>query len=469
MKPELTRLLGRAWPMHPGRFHAMAASFSADQGREPRSAEDRAKRSSSPLRNGVELRAGAAVIPVSGPIFADAFLQDAFEYFGLVYTDPNDVTAAVDKAMADPRVSGILLAIDSPGGEISGVQTAAEAIWQARQSGAKPINAHVTGLAASAAYWLGSQAEQVTAEPSAEIGSIGVYCVIEDLSALAAQLGIRVNVVSSGPDKGAFVPGTPVTDAQLEPVQETIDDLAALFRSDVGRGRGASAERVAEWSSGRCWVAGRALAMGLIDSVGAMDAALAGCTPDEKRRRSEFAAGMVPAAVSAEGNSAQEQEGTMPDLKPAAPAAPPTDPVAEFAAKNPQAVEAWRAEGVKKSEERFTALASEFKDEPAFVVAQFAQGADVEKARVAFKDLKLERLAQENAELKAKAAEAPKPAAPAASPVGADPVAHAEGGAGADPEAKLKSAYEAEVAKGTFHLGFETYKAMAKGLEARGR
>jgi len=76
-------------------------------------------------------------------------------------------------------------------------------------------------------------------------------------------------------------------------------------------------------------------------------------------------------------------------------------------------------------------------------------------------------LAEQSAEIAALKAAPRAAAAPAIA--GVEPVAHVEGGAAADPEAALKSAYEAEVAAGRFHLSFETYKAMAKGLAGHGR
>lgn len=215
---------------------------------------------------------------------------------------------------------------------------------------------------------------------------------------------------------------------------DVVDEPAANANGFFGRG----SELAARAESALDWL------FGLTDAVPAEMALDLGVEPERAReflrgylQRHQLAAPIIklPAgktARSAEPSSASLEGGQMADpVKPRAadpaPAAPPSDPVAEFAAKHPEAVEAFRAEGVKRSEERFAALAGAFKDRPQFVIEQFAQGADVAKATLALKDVLLAEKDAEIARLKT-AAEAPKPAG--AAPAQFSLAADLESGAG---------------------------------------
>lgn len=466
-------LIGRPCPMHPERLTALCATLNSGRSDDRGAERERVQlRSSSPAKAGYEVRDGVALVPIAGVIVADQELQGMLEYYGVTYTDPYDVGRLLDKAELDRQVRSVLLVVDSPGGIIDGTQAAADAVWGMRQRGTKPVSAYTRSLAASAAYWISSQAGRLSADPTAEVGSIGVYTVLEDTSALAEKWGVRVHLVASGPDKGVGVPGTPISDLQLDAFRETIGDLAALFRSAVGRGRGAAPERVLGWASGRVWVAGRAVELGLIDAVESFEAALAAAGDVEAAMEYTRTAlpGVGPAAdnaaETASAKAAEMKETEMAESAKPAPAAPATDPVAEFAAKNPGAVEAFRAEGIKAADERLRALAAEFKDRPAFVLEQFQAGATVEQARVAHKDLVIGEQKTEIERLKAEAAKpAPKPEAAAA---GAEPVGHVEAGAELSPEEKLKAEYTAEVEAGTFRKSFGAYQAL-RSRESAGK
>jgi ClpP class serine protease len=84
--------------------------------------------------------------------------------------------------MRDPNIKAVVIDIDSPGGQTSLITELAATIRQAR--GTKPIVAVANPTAASAAYWIGSQADELVATPSGHVGSIGVFGAHEDISAM---------------------------------------------------------------------------------------------------------------------------------------------------------------------------------------------------------------------------------------------------------------------------------------------
>lgn len=160
------------------------------------------------------------------------------------------VAASVERFSRDSTVKRIVLAVDSPGGEVAGVAEAAQAIRDARSR--KPVVAVASHLAASAAYYLASLASEVVASPSAEVGSVGVIALLPDLSGALAKEGIVVRTFRSPARKGEFSPfETPSEDAQAR-LRAVAEDYRARFEADVAAGRGVPVERVrATYGAGR--------------------------------------------------------------------------------------------------------------------------------------------------------------------------------------------------------------------------
>lgn len=172
----------------------------------------------------------------------------------------------VRQAAGDPDVAGIMLLIDSPGGTVAGTHELADEVRAARKS--KPVWAHVEDLGASAAYWLASQAERITANsPTAMIGSIGTFQVIYDVSAAAEKEGIKTLLLSTGPLKGMATPGTKVTDEQVAHLQGLVNAVQGTFDAAVMKGRNLSAKELAAVRHGGVLTAPQAQAAKLIDGV----------------------------------------------------------------------------------------------------------------------------------------------------------------------------------------------------------
>lgn len=212
---------------------------------------------------GFEVIDSVAHIPVFGSIMKEVpFLLD---FFGIEATSTIQTRIALDKALADPSVKSIMLDIDSPGGTLDGLVSLADDIFQARDI--KPIHAFAEDLAASAAFWIGSQATTFTAGTGAGIGSIGVFTAIDDFSAAFEAEGVKTHVIASGPEKGIGVMGSEVTKDQLSALQREIDAAADLFIEQVARGREMSAADVRKLATGRLFLADEAHKEGLIDGI----------------------------------------------------------------------------------------------------------------------------------------------------------------------------------------------------------
>ncbi|HUT91909.1 MAG TPA: S49 family peptidase [Thermoguttaceae bacterium] len=209
---------------------------------------------------------GVAVLKVTGPLMK--YTSSLSGGTSTVY-----MRRLLRAAVQDDRVRAILLRIDSPGGTVAGTQDLADDIAKAAKE--KTVFAYIEDMGASAAYWLASQTRRISANSTALVGSIGTFAVVQDLTGMAAQMGIKVHVIRAGKFKGAGEPGTEVTAEQLGEWQRIVDDLNEHFVRGVASGRRMSLAKTRELADGRVHVAAGAESLGLVDAVQSFDEALA--------------------------------------------------------------------------------------------------------------------------------------------------------------------------------------------------
>ena len=218
---------------------------------------------------------GVAVIRLVGGV------TKGFSKFGGASTIQTRM--AIRQALADDEIRSLLLAIDSPGGQVAGVADLADEVQRANAT--KPVTAYIEDLGASAAYWVASQAQRITANRTAEVGSIGVFAILQDLSGMAEREGVQVRVVSTGPYKGLGAPGTPVTQELVDEVQGQVDRIGSFFFEAVQAGRRLSTQRLAAVTDGRVWMAAEAQQLGLIDGIETFEAAVGEAARMRRYRR----------------------------------------------------------------------------------------------------------------------------------------------------------------------------------------
>lgn len=203
--------------------------------------------------------AGLATIALSGP------LMKGFSKYGGTSTIAARQT--IRTADRDSDVEAILAIVDSPGGHVDGTQELYDAIAGTE----KPFHAHIDDLAASAALWAISPANSISINRAGHTGSIGVYTVAYDESKRFEEAGIKTHVISSGPVKGAGVPGSEITDEQLAEIQDKVDGMNAHFIQAVADGRNMTTEQVQEIATGAVFNAQKALELGLVDHIRNLD------------------------------------------------------------------------------------------------------------------------------------------------------------------------------------------------------
>jgi signal peptide peptidase SppA len=218
-------------------------------------------------------RAGGtvAVIPLTGVITPRySFLSFLFGGGGGLL----DFRDAFREAVVSPDVGAIVLEVDSPGGIIDLVPETAEEIREAR--GTKPIIAVANTCAASAAYWIACQADELVVTPSGDVGSVGVYMVHEDWSGWNDQQGVQPTYISAGKYKTEGNPDEPLSDDAKANWQQEVDDLYAMFVDAVAAGRDITPKQVRDgYGQGRTLLASRALAAGMVDRVATLEDVIA--------------------------------------------------------------------------------------------------------------------------------------------------------------------------------------------------
>ena len=250
---------GGVWAILPDRFPAITALLA------------RGETAARPQAPKARQAASVAVIPIHGVLTHRPSLMSMM----LGGSTTVEIASAVRQAAASARATSIVLDIDSPGGSVEGIQELAEVI--ARAARQKPVIAVANSTAASAAYWLASQATEIVVTPSGMVGSIGVIAMHTDRSRAEDAAGRTHTIVQSSRFKSEGNPYRPLdTEAHAE-VQRMVDSYHEDFVQAVAAGRGVPASTVrSRFGQGRMMRARDALQAGMVDRVASLDDVLRG-------------------------------------------------------------------------------------------------------------------------------------------------------------------------------------------------
>jgi capsid assembly protease len=216
---------------------------------------------------GYEVLGGVAIIPVEGTLVAK--LGTLCPYSGMTGYDGIRVNFLT--ALADDAVRAIVLDIDSPGGECSGLFDLVDTIVAAR--GVKPVRAILTEVAFSAAYAIASAADRISVPRTGGVGSIGVVCMHVDWSRALTEAGATVTMIRFGERKFEGNQYEPLSRSARAAIQADVDAAGELFVETVARNRGLSVAAVSK-TEAATFLGPDGVALGLADVVEAPDEAL---------------------------------------------------------------------------------------------------------------------------------------------------------------------------------------------------
>jgi signal peptide peptidase SppA len=245
---------------------------------------------------------GVAVVHVHGPLMHHR--EWCFDSYDAIKDRVASALAAKPKAL--------VLAIDSPGGLVSGCFATSRELRAMAAAAGVPLHAYVDGQATSAAYALACAASEIHASSESLVGSIGVLDALMDASQQDAMFGVKITMIASGARKLDGNPHEPTTEAAIAERQGTVNALAEQFFDLVSESRGVSPDDVRALDAG-ILLATDALGRGLVDSITTLDSLLSALasgatTTTNKEKTMSYKEAVAALRKAAESDDKDEAE-----------------------------------------------------------------------------------------------------------------------------------------------------------------
>lgn len=181
----------------------------------------------------------------------------------------SNVERLLDRAFAVRHAPAVALLVNSPGGSPVQSSLIAMRIRELAEEKKRPVLAFVEDVAASGGYWLACAADEILADASSIVGSIGVISAGFGFQEAIARLGVERRVHTTGPRKALLDPFRPERPEDLEILRAIQGEIHARFIAWVRERRGARLERARdELFDGRVWTGAAAVEQGLVDGLG---------------------------------------------------------------------------------------------------------------------------------------------------------------------------------------------------------
>jgi len=191
-----------------------------------------------------------------------------------VIVDSKVVVDELHRYAEDESIMAILLRIDSPGGAVAPSQEIYDAVLQVREEEGKKVVTSMGSVAASGGYYIASATDVIFANPGTLTGSIGVIMELTNFQELFEKLGLKSVTIKSGKNKDVGSPFREMKKEERALLQNVLDDVHSQFIEAVSQGRSLDIETVRSLADGRIFTGRQAKAVGLIDELGSLDAAV---------------------------------------------------------------------------------------------------------------------------------------------------------------------------------------------------
>ncbi len=210
-----------------------------------------------------------AVIEVEGTIYSEPTVSMWGESEG--YDHPATMNY-VNQLMEDKYNKGILLYMNTPGGEVTASDDLYLKLMEYKEVTGRKIYCYYADQSCSGGYYISMAADEIYANRNCWTGSIGVIISLSNMQGLYEKLGIEEINITSGDNKAMGSAGEELTAEQRDILQSMVDEAYDQFVSIIVEGRGLSEDKVRELGDGRIYTAKQALEEDLIDGI---------CTVDE--------------------------------------------------------------------------------------------------------------------------------------------------------------------------------------------
>jgi len=179
----------------------------------------------------------------------------------------------INKARDDKSVKGIVLRVNSPGGDVYASSMITNALEEFQSTG-RPVITSMGDIAASGGVWVTTTSEEIWAESTTLTGSIGVYGVYPDVSPLTRWAGINYDGVSMTKAGEIYDLRRGMNEELKKQFEEGIENFYKDFVTGVANNRGMDYSEVLKYAGGRIWRGDKALELGLVDRLGSLNDAV---------------------------------------------------------------------------------------------------------------------------------------------------------------------------------------------------
>ena len=179
----------------------------------------------------------------------------------------------INKARDDKNVKGIILRLNSPGGDVYASSMITNALEEFQSTG-RPVITSMGDIAASGGVWVTTTSEEIWAEETTLTGSIGVYSIIQDISPLEKWAGFNNDGVSMTKAGDIYDLGRGMNEDLNKQFRENTENIYKNFVTKVADNRKLDFSEVLNFAGGRIWRGDTALELGLVDKLGSLDDAI---------------------------------------------------------------------------------------------------------------------------------------------------------------------------------------------------
>ncbi|TAE26228.1 MAG: signal peptide peptidase SppA [Candidatus Kapaibacterium sp.] len=177
------------------------------------------------------------------------------------------------KARESKKIKAIILRIDSPGGSAF----ASDEMWEEirKTSKIKPVYASLSDVAASGGYYMAMACDTIIAHPNTITGSIGVILMLPDVSAMLDKIGVSMDTVATSSSAIGYDPSLPLNASDKARIHLESEKVYRRFVARVAESRKRPYEEIRGVAKGRVWMGQRASEVGLVDTLGGLQMAIA--------------------------------------------------------------------------------------------------------------------------------------------------------------------------------------------------
>jgi len=213
-----------------------------------------------------------AVVYVDGPIMlgrAEASLLGGSEG---AYSE--SIRKALDQVAEEPRIRGVVLRVNSPGGSAVASEIILQAVKNVQTH--KPVVVSMGNVAASGGYYVSTSAQRIFADATTITGSIGVVAGKLATDTMWQRIGVNFSSTQRGKNAGLMQSSKPWNDEEKQQLQGWMDEIYGVFKQHVEDGRKDKLTKpIDDLAGGRVYTGSHALELGLVDEIGTLNDAIA--------------------------------------------------------------------------------------------------------------------------------------------------------------------------------------------------